>query len=83
MTSQAQKIDCRVFVGKKIRFFRNRLFQQNRILDNQVISTTGFEHRGRPKERATTSLPCGVMDRDSTGEIPSVMCPRQATGYPI
>ena len=30
MISQAQKIDCRVFVGEKyFRFFRNRLFQQN------------------------------------------------------
>ncbi len=28
--SQAQKIDCRAFVGEKyIHFFRNRLFQQN------------------------------------------------------
>jgi len=24
--------------------------------------------------------PCGVMDRDSTGETPSVLCPRQAAG---
>ncbi len=48
----------------------------------QVISTTGVEPRGRPKGRATASPPCGVMDRDSTGETPSVMSTRQAAGLP-
>ena len=32
MISQAQKIDCRAFVGEiYFRFFRNRLIQQNQI----------------------------------------------------
>ncbi len=47
---------------------------------NQVIPTTGFEPCGRPKGRAAASPPCGVMDRDSTGETPSVLCPRHAAG---
>jgi len=34
MISQAQKIDCRAFVGEiYFRFFRNRLIQQNHICD--------------------------------------------------
>ena len=33
MISQAQKIDCRAFVGEKyFRFFRNRLIQQNHVM---------------------------------------------------
>ena len=35
MICQAQKIDCRAFVGVKyFRFFRNRLFQQNHNCDS-------------------------------------------------
>ncbi len=38
---------------------------------NQVILNTGFDPRVRPMGRAAASPPCGVMDRDSTGETPS------------
>ena len=34
------------------------------------------------RREAAAPPPCGVMDRDSTGDTPSVMCPRQAAGYP-
>ncbi len=33
MINQAQKIDCRAFVGERyFRFFRNRLIQQNHVM---------------------------------------------------
>jgi len=57
-------------------------FRRVPVIENQVISTTGVEPRGRPKGRATASPPCGVMNRDSTGDTPSVLCPRQAAGLP-
>jgi hypothetical protein len=34
------------------------------------------------QKETAASPPCGVMDRESTGDTPSVMCPRQAAGYP-
>ena len=35
------------------------------------------------KRRATDSPPCGVMDRDSTGDTPSVYARGKPGGYPI
>ncbi len=59
---------------------RYKRFMQNA---NQDISNTGFESRCSAKGESYRFSPCGVMDRDPTGETPSVMCPRQAEGYPI
>jgi len=50
---------------------------------NQVISPTGFESLCSTKGKSYRFFPpCGVMDRDSTGETPSVLCPQQAAGLP-
>ena len=59
---------------------RYKRFMQNA---NKIISTTGHETQWSTKGVNYRFSYCGVMDRDSTGETPSVMCPRQATGYPI
>ena len=58
---------------------RYKRFMQNA---NQVISNTGFESPCSTKGESYRFSPGGVMDRDPTGETPSVMCPRQAEGYP-
>ncbi len=42
---------------------------------NQIVSNTGFESPCSTKGKTTASPPCGVMDRSSTGETPSVLRP--------
>ncbi len=57
MISQAQKIDCRAFVGEiYFRFFRNRLIQQNHLLELQNLAfltlhlgVVGFFHTAPEK----------------------------------
>ena len=48
----------------------------------KLYRTRGLNPRVRPKGRATVSPPCGVMDRNSTGETLSILYPRQAAGLP-
>ncbi len=49
----------------------------------KLYQTRGLNPRVRPKGRATASPPCGVMDRDSTGEPPSALCPPQKAGFTL
>ena len=46
----------------------------------KLYRTRGLNPRVRPKGRAAASPPCGVMDRNSTGETPSALCPPQEAG---
>ncbi len=58
MISQAQKIDCRAFVGEKyFRFFRNRIFQQNQLsrLTPDMTPDTGFIHNAPEPTRSCRS----------------------------
>jgi len=41
----------------------------------KLYRTRGLNPRVQPKGRATASPPCGIMDRDSTGE-PHRLCAR-------
>ncbi len=51
---------------------------------NQVISTTGFEPRGRPKVRATASPPLWSNGPRLHGGKPHRLCARgKPRGYPI
>ncbi len=54
-------------------------FHQHQYLSNQVISTTGFEPRGRPKGRATASplwKPHRSFDFAQDGELVEPLCAR-------
>ncbi len=46
----------------------------------KLYQTRCLNPRVRPKGRAAASPPCGVMDRDSTGDTPSALCPPQEAG---
>jgi len=49
----------------------------------KLYRTRGLNPRVRPMGRAAASPPCGVMDRDSTGETPSALCPPQEAGFTL
>ena len=49
----------------------------------KLYRTRGLNPCVRPMGRAAASPPCGVMDRDSTGETPSALCPPQEAGFTL
>ncbi len=49
----------------------------------KLYRTRGLNPRVQPMGRAAVSPPCGVMDRDSTGETPSALCPPQEAGFTL
>jgi hypothetical protein len=52
-------------------------------LVDQVISNTGFESTCSTSGESYRFSPCGVMDRNSTGETPSALCPPQEAGFTL
>ena len=75
MISQAQKSDCRVFVGKKYFYFiRNRLFQQNHISYLPPFSKTTKPipeciNRNIDESRTLAALRDGLLPKLLSGEI--------------
>ncbi len=49
----------------------------------KLYRTRGLNPRVRPMGRAAASPPCGVMDRDSTGETSSALYPPQEAGFTL
>ncbi len=60
---------------------RARVFDEK--LQIKLYRTRGLNPRVQPQGRAAASLPCGVMDRDSTGETPSALYPPQEAGFTL
>ncbi len=87
MISQAQKIDCRAFLGEKyFRFFRNRIFQQNQLSRLTPDTATYRRTLKSPKERSgvQTNRPSFDLGREyrisrqvnnEVGQMAIYVCP--------
>ncbi len=72
-----------LFISFKFNLRINAVIAYFPVFLIKLYQTLGLNPRVRPKGKAAASPPCGVMDRNSTGETPSALCPPQEAGFTL
>jgi flavin-dependent dehydrogenase len=83
LLKQADRAGATVMQGTRVRDLKQQEDGWSITLSNQVISNTGFEPPCSTKGESYRFSPRGVMDRNSTGDTPSALCPPQEAGFEL